>query len=98
MCWGACLRISLARACRWTCVAGRRRSAVICGDLPRRGNFYNLNLLQKNGGEGGPVTFPAFKAGDSTLREPNGGFDFHTPPPKISRVIEVPLRCSAILD
>jgi len=27
------------------------------------------------------VTFPAFKAGDSTLRGPNGGFDFHTPPP-----------------
>jgi hypothetical protein len=27
------------------------------------------------------VTFPAFKAGDSTLRGSNGGFDFHTPPP-----------------
>jgi hypothetical protein len=29
------------------------------------------------------VTFPAFKAGDPTLREPNGGFDFHTPPPTL---------------
>jgi len=28
------------------------------------------------------VTFPAFKAGDSALRGSNGGFDFHTPPPK----------------
>src|SRR5271166_2788439 len=33
------------------------------------------------GGEKGPVTFPAFKAGDSFLRGPNGGFDSHTPPP-----------------
>ena len=33
------------------------------------------------GGEWGPVTFPAFKAGDSSLRGSNGGFDFHTPPP-----------------
>jgi len=31
------------------------------------------------------VTFPAFKAGDSALRGPNGGFDFHTPPPNRSR-------------
>jgi hypothetical protein len=31
------------------------------------------------------VTFPAFKAGDSTLRGPNGGFDFHTPPPSFKR-------------
>jgi hypothetical protein len=35
------------------------------------------------GGEKGPVTFPAFKAGDSFLRGPNGGFDSHTPPPNI---------------
>src|SRR5215472_15080807 len=33
------------------------------------------------GGEWGPVTFPAFKAGDSSLRGWNGGFDFRTPPP-----------------
>jgi len=31
------------------------------------------------------VTFPAFKAGDSTLRGPNGGFDFHTPPPNTQK-------------
>jgi len=31
------------------------------------------------------VTFPAFKAGDSALRGPNGGFDFHTPPPNQRR-------------
>jgi len=31
------------------------------------------------------VTFPAFKAGDAALRGPNGGFDFHTPPPDQSR-------------
>src|SRR5215469_14382284 len=35
------------------------------------------------GGERGPVTFPAFKAGDSALRGSNGGFDFHTPPPTL---------------
>ena len=33
------------------------------------------------GGERGPVTFPAFKAGDAFLRGTGGGFDFHTPPP-----------------
>jgi hypothetical protein len=33
------------------------------------------------GGERGPVTFPAFKAGDAVLRGPGGGFDFHTLPP-----------------
>jgi len=38
------------------------------------------------GGEWGPVTFPAFKAGDSSLRGWNGGFDFHTPPPYFSNV------------
>jgi len=27
------------------------------------------------------VTFPAFKAGDSALREPSGEFDSHTLPP-----------------
>jgi len=32
------------------------------------------------------VTFPAFKAGDSALRESNGGFDFHTPPPYLASV------------
>jgi len=37
-----------------------------------------------HGGERGPVTFPAFKAGDSVLRGSNGGFDFHTPPPNKS--------------
>src|SRR5215469_15115425 len=36
------------------------------------------------GGEWGPVTFPAFKAGDSSLRGWNGGFDFHAPPPNYS--------------
>src|SRR5271163_4151821 len=34
-----------------------------------------------SGGARGPVILPAFKAGDSTLREPNGGFDSHTLPP-----------------
>jgi hypothetical protein len=33
------------------------------------------------GGAFSPVTFPAFKAGDSVLRGSNGGFDSHTPPP-----------------
>ena len=36
-----------------------------------------------SGGENGPVTVPAFKAGDSALRESNGGFDSHTLPPKL---------------
>ncbi len=34
------------------------------------------------GGEKGPVILPVFKAGDSALREPSGGFDSHTLPPK----------------
>jgi hypothetical protein len=34
-----------------------------------------------DGGERGPVIFPAFKAGDSALRGSNGGFDSHTLPP-----------------
>jgi hypothetical protein len=34
-----------------------------------------------NGGERGPVIFPAFKAGDSVLSGSNGGFDSHTLPP-----------------
>ncbi len=38
----------------------------------------------KNGGERGPVTFPAFKAGDPVLRGPDGGFDSHTLPPTYS--------------
>src|SRR5271165_819579 len=44
------------------------------------------------GGEKGPVTFPAFKAGDSFLRGPNGGFDSHTPPPSPLRIV---IRSSA---
>ncbi len=44
--------------------------------------------LHRNGGEGGPVTFPAFKAGDPTLREPDGGFDSHTLPPEFSLLTE----------
>jgi hypothetical protein len=47
-----------------------------CGCAP-----YTL-VVVGYGGERGPVTFPAFKAGDSALCESNGGFDFHTPPPK----------------
>ena len=35
------------------------------------------------------MTFPAFKAGDSALRGSNGGFDFHTPPPRIVNVCYV---------
>jgi integrase len=38
------------------------------------------------GGERGPVTFPAFKAGDAVLRGPSGGFDFHTLPPLFMNV------------
>ncbi len=37
------------------------------------------------GGAKGPVILPAFKAGDSALREPSGGFDSHTLPPKIRK-------------
>jgi len=37
--------------------------------------------LEHSGGERGPVTSPAFKAGDRALREPYGGFDSHTLPP-----------------
>ena len=38
------------------------------------------------GGAKGPVILPAFKAGDSALREPSGGFDSHTLPPQIANV------------
>jgi hypothetical protein len=34
------------------------------------------------GGERGPVILAAFKAVDPALREPGGGFDSHTLPPK----------------
>ena len=44
------------------------------------------------GGEKGPVTFPAFKAGDSFLRGSNGGFDSHTPPPYFVNV------CAGIVE
>jgi site-specific recombinase XerD len=45
--------------------------------LPTRTKSHRIT----RGGERGPVTFPAFKAGDAVLRGPSGGFDFHTLPP-----------------
>jgi hypothetical protein len=52
----------------------------------RRRRFQPIRSLSYTGGGGekGPVTFPAFKAGDSFLRGSNGGFDSHTPPPTYS--------------
>ena len=47
---------------------------------PSQQNPYSESLAS-SGGERGPVTFPAFKAGDAFLRGTGGGFDFHTPPP-----------------
>jgi len=41
-----------------------------------------------SGGERGPVTSPAFKAGDSVLSGSNGGFDSHTLPPTIGLKID----------
>jgi hypothetical protein len=38
-------------------------------------------MSYNHGGERGPVILPVFKAGDSALREPSGGFDSHTLPP-----------------
>ena len=35
------------------------------------------------------MTFPAFKAGDSVLSGPNGGFDSHTLPPCLSALSKV---------
>jgi hypothetical protein len=35
------------------------------------------------------VTVPAFKAGDSALRESNGGFDSHTLPPYLTGMRDV---------
>jgi hypothetical protein len=35
------------------------------------------------------VIFTAFKAVDSVLRGPNGGFDSHTLPPDLSEVVGV---------
>jgi len=55
-----------------------------------------------HGGERGPVTFPAFKAGDSVLRGSNGGFDFHTPPPRFVGFLTVSRKfydfCTMILE
>jgi hypothetical protein len=51
-----------------------------------------IHRIIRGGGENGPVTVPAFKAGDSALRESNGGFDSHTLPPlndNPSRVLDV---------
>ena len=43
-------------------------------------------LYNGHGGERGPVTLPAFKAGDPFLRGTGGGFDSHTlPPPSFLR-------------
>ena len=36
----------------------------------------------QRGSAWGPVILPVFKSGDSALREPSGGFDSHTLPPK----------------
>ena len=36
------------------------------------------------GGARGPVTLPAFKAGDPVHSGPGGGFDSHTLPPYLS--------------
>jgi hypothetical protein len=41
------------------------------------------HVFAHSGGERGPVTFPAFKAGDSALSEPSGEFDSHTLPPNL---------------
>lgn len=35
------------------------------------------------------MTVPAFKAGDSALRESNGGFDSHTLPPHLTDARDV---------
>jgi len=45
-----------------------------------------ISMYYGCGGERGPVTFPAFKAGDAFLRGTGGGFDFHTLPPQIINV------------
>jgi len=50
---------------------------------------FTLRLYTLHGGERGPVIFPAFKAGDSVLRGPNGGFDSHTLPPHLPKIDEV---------
>ena len=43
------------------------------------------------GGEKGPVTLPAFKAGDPALRGSGGGFDSHTLPPNgLSNLVYYP--------
>jgi hypothetical protein len=43
-------------------------------------------MSYNHGGEKGPVILPVFKAGDSALREPSGGFDSHTLPPYLANV------------
>jgi len=63
---------------------------------PSQQNPYSESLAS-SGGERGPVTFPAFKAGDAFLRGTGGGFDFHTPPPKsgVPRSHRATTECSA---
>src|SRR5260370_14254591 len=56
--------------------------------LPPTKSFF-FTCYTSPGGERGPVTSPAFKAGDSVLSGPNGGFDFHTPPPRRTHFQEV---------
>ncbi len=64
----------------------------ICGSFPvaiyvrSAGTGIDLSssdLILVRGGEFGPVTFPAFKAGVSALRGSKGEFDSHTLPPSI---------------
>jgi hypothetical protein len=43
----------------------------------------SISRYYRGGGERGPVTFPAFKAGDAFHSGTGGGFDFHTPPPNV---------------
>src|SRR5712692_2461454 len=49
----------------------------------------NMTGLRADGGEKGPVTFPAFKAGDPALRGSDGGFDSHTLPPYLFGIHKV---------
>jgi len=64
--------------------APNRKNQLTPGRTPsllRNLRTFGKALSIYGGGERGPVTFPAFKAGDAFLRGTGGGFDFHTPPP-----------------
>src|SRR5260370_28203340 len=89
---GPDLEVALASRTRRRCVCGNRKNLG-----PSTSHEPPVPSYTVPGGEKSPVTFPAFKAGDSVLRGSNGGFDSHTLPPYLTGVTLAPAgRCQAV--